>query len=1069
MSTKTARPGLRRVYFRERVFSEINHNHDYLVMWIDGQAGSGKTMLVSSYLEYNDNYHYCWYKIDESDNNLVDFLYRLSSELRYFLPKTSQSLDMLSLPFQPDIKTLFRSIFNELNKNISSPFYLIFDDLHTIINSDFHDALVEALISLDTDLIKVFIISRHKPPPAYSRLRARQKFSQLNKQYLNWDEDEIVALSQILSSSTISDDSGKAYFDITNGWISGVILLIEMLKENPVKTNDIAFLDKGLLFEYFASEIFEAMEKSTQMLLMKASFLNEIHAKQDKHLLGSDKLKSVLEYLCDCNYFTSSDKKNKNVYSFHPLFKEFLKKRSHKFFSQIDINYLISSVASHLNTNDKYEDSLKLYIEIKDWKNASDIIIQQADSLLSQGKRHLILHYIDQFDRGSYENFIWLQYWEATCYLAIDQDKSYAMFLNLFSIFQEENDINGEYCAICGILESVIFSFNCYDRLIPWIDIVSEKYSENVKPKGIEKKARLAANMHTALLFSNPAHKDLAKWEKNVRFLMKLLKVTLNNDHRVLVGVNLFYQYLLSGEKLKAEKILKTTKIDDFNKVCNPVSQGAWYVMASVNAWMNGYADEAKQAADAGLKIAEDSGIYFWFDLLLLQKTYACLINLELDEAYNLLVKVAHHHDRNSQLIVSMYFDALSQLDFLQGDLDSALENKELCMAEINKMNMAYAIPGYRLGLAEIQIARGEYKKARNSLKKSRKECECMQSDLYLYRCSLLESQLALEIGDESGAKNSMEAAMSLAEYRRFESNHWWNAKNISKLYEFALRESINTDYVIHCIKQRDLQVNIKLFEYDNWDWPVRIYTFGDFRIFLNKTSLPITGKSQRKPIILLKAMLSFGIWRISQSHLAEKIWPDADGAESLQSLHTTVHRLRRLLGKKSILVKDGYIGLNPNIVWVDAGLVKYYISKIESSIHNKKDFQKQSQRVNGLLNLYAGKFLENELDDVWCFQYSKELHNKVLNCLNLYASYLGDKFQYDDALILLKKICQLDILNERNYYNQISLLIFLKRYPEAVAVYKECSSLFSRVLGVMPSASLSILLDDHVKDLEIG
>ncbi|MCF6210536.1 MAG: hypothetical protein L3K24_07680 [Gammaproteobacteria bacterium] len=162
--------------------------------------------------------------------------------------------------------------------------------------------------------------------------------------------------------------------------------------------------------------------------------------------------------------------------------------------------------------------------------------------------------------------------------------------------------------------------------------------------------------------------------------------------------------------------------------------------------------------------------------------------------------------------------------------------------------------------------------------------------------------------------------------------------------------------------------------------------------------------------------MLSFGIWRISQSHLAEKIWPDADGAESLQSLHTTVHRLRRLLGTKSILVKDGYIGLNPNTVWVDAGLVKYYSSRIERSIHNKQDFQNQSKRVDSLLNLYAGKFLENELDDVWCFQYSKEMHNKVLNGLNLYASYIGDKLQYDEALVLLKKICQLDILNERNY-----------------------------------------------------
>jgi len=1061
-SVKTMRPSLRRKYFRERAFTEIDQQRHYPMVWIEGQPGDGKTTLVSSYLEKN-NCHYLWYQVSESDNNLVEFLYRFSAALSDFLPKTSQSLCMLSLPFQPDAKSLFKSMFSELHQNIISPFYLIFDDVHLISNNDFHDMLVEALIPLETGKISTFIISRHKPVYSYSRLRAQQKFSRLSKQYLDWNEDEVVALTRMLSDSTQPEDLGKACFEITRGWVSGVILLIERLKEKPVTISHAKSLDKSFLFEYFASEVFENMITTTQRLLMKASFLNEINVKRDKFLLDDKRLKMVLEDLCHRNYFTSGSENNKHTYTFHPLFKEFLQKKLFTHFSQDEMNQLRNEIAHSLYRVAQYERAIELYLKASHWEKAAYIIIQQADALLSQGKRSLILHWVSQFSQEAYDRYTWLHYWEAMCYLATDQNKSYSIFINIFKKFHQEKDFNGEYCVICGLLESIIFSFNYYDRLTPWINIVTDKYNRNIKPKSVALLARLAANMHTALLFSNPAHKDLRKWEKNVRYLMKILKITLNNDQRVLVGINLFYQYLWSGEKSKAEKILKTTHIDNFDGAANPVSQGAWYVMVSLNAWMNGDANKAKQAADAGLKIAEESGIYFWFNLLLLQKTYACLINMELQEAQSLLTTVAHRKDADSQLIASIYYDAYSQWEYLQGDLDNALEHKKLCMIEINKMSMPYAIPGYRLGLAEIQIARAEYKQAKNSLILSRQECENMRSDLYLYRCSLLECQLALKVSNHLDAIKHIKIAMDLAQFRGFESHPWWNAKHISSLYEFALRENINTDYVIHCIKKHNLQVNIHLIEYENWDWPVKIYTLGHFRIVINHISLPLTGKSQRKPLVLLRAILSFGIWRISQSHLAGKLWPEADGPESLQALYTNVHRLRRLLGTKSILVKDGYIGLNPEIVWVDAGLAKYYVAKIMDTLHKKLTAQKQSKWVDDLLNLYTGKFLENEQDDVWCFQYSRELHNKILTSLKRYASYLSEQHQYEKALTLLQRTTQLDILDEKIYQDQITLLISLKRYPEAMAVYNECRSLLSRVMGVMPSASLSRLLGDEM------
>jgi len=390
VSIKTVRPGFRHVYFRERVFNEIDQQCDYPMIWVDGQPGCGKTTLISSYLE-KANGNYLWYRISESDNNLVEFLYRFSSALSDFLPKSSQSLRMLSLPFQPKPESLFKSMFSELHQNISPPFYLIFDDFHLISNNDFHTMLVDALISMDVGNINIFIISRHKPADSYSRLRARQKFSRLGKKYLDWNEDEVIALTQMLSDDEKPKDLGKTFFEVTHGWVSGVILLIEMLKEKSATISSVTLLDKSFLFEYFASEIFSNMSEITQKLLIKASFFNEVDVKQRKFLLDKKRLKMILEELCNRNYFVNDNDNNKSIYTFHPLFKEFLQNKSFSYFSKNELNTLRNEIAHSLYSAADYERAIELYLKASNWEKAAHIIIQQAEMLFSQGKSLLIL------------------------------------------------------------------------------------------------------------------------------------------------------------------------------------------------------------------------------------------------------------------------------------------------------------------------------------------------------------------------------------------------------------------------------------------------------------------------------------------------------------------------------------------------------------------------------------------------------------------------------------------------------------------------------------------------------
>jgi len=1047
------------MYYRERAFKGIDAFYEYPLIWIDGQAGAGKSSLLSSYLEFN-GFDNIWYNISEADNNLLDFIYKFSSSLKSYLSDTSHSLEMLALPFQPDIQDLFTSILNEIDSSITSPFYIVFDDVHLLHNEEFHSTLIDALVQLNLQYLKVIIISRCKPNGTYSRLRARRKISQLNNDYLRWNDDEISCLVALITN-TSGDELNLVNFQAVNGWVSGVILLLETYKGNHRSVGLNLDFQHEYSFDYFANEIFSTLDESTQTLLIKASFLKEIDVIRDRSLMGNVKLKHIIVDLYNRNYFISINENIRNIYTLHPLFKEFLQQKSAEYFDSCELQAFKNELADSLFERQDYESAIALFIEVKNWQCAADTIVAEAERMLSHGKWQLIQQWIEAFDRQYYESDAWLQYWNGMSLLSHDQKKAFSLFSCAFEKFQKVNDINGIYCSVCGVLESIVFSFNRYDRLKKWTDFVTEKYQSGEKPRSIKIQARLSANMHTALLFSDPSHADLVKWEKNVTYLMKLLTLTFSSDHRVLVGVNLFYQYLFNGERKKAERILNSTKVDASGNSKNPVSRGAWYVMFSLYSWINGNVSDALQACDVGLASANKSGIRYWKSLLLMQKAYAYLTDANLELALNTLKEVEQDKDTHSHLILSMYYDALAYCDYLQGQLDSALENISFSIESAKKLDMKYALLGYELGLAEIHIARKEYSQARDTLQAIRCACEKTNGFMYLHRCSLLETRLALETGNRRQAKFHLNAALTLAKERNFVSHSWRIAENEARIYSFALEENICTDFVVECIKTQKLTLSLNLIEYINWCWPVKIHTFGDFKIFADNRPLPLTGKSQRKPLTLLKAIISFGPWRVNQNTLAEKLWPDADGDEALRTLHTTIHRLRRLIGTKALLVKDGLVGLNPELVWIDSELAEFYFYELNRCIHNASSWEKGLEVSDKLFSLYIGKFLENQQDDVWSLQKSEELHKNIIGKFKRFSHHLANQGMYEQALSVLNRIEQLDILDESIYRERIVLLIKLNRNTEAIGVYQECRNLMSKILGLMPSPALTALIDD--------
>ena len=71
----------------------------------------------------------------------------------------------------------------------------------------------------------------------------------------------------------------------------------------------------------------------------------------------------------------------------------------------------------------------------------------------------------------------------------------------------------------------------------------------------------------------------------------------------------------------------------------------------------------------------------------------------------------------------------------------------------------------------------------------------------------------------------------------------------------------------------------------EEWPYPIKIYTLGRFEIIRDDEPLHFSGKEQKKPLELLKALIAFGGRDVPEERLTDALWPDADGDHGAQVL----------------------------------------------------------------------------------------------------------------------------------------------------------------------------------------
>ncbi|MDH3330275.1 MAG: hypothetical protein OEM01_13685, partial [Desulfobulbaceae bacterium] len=110
---KITRPAVDGMLFRERLFQRLDEPGMSSVIWISGPAGSGKTTLVSSYLEAG-GLPYLWYQVDGGDTDLATFFYYLGLAVQKASSRRSKPMPLLTPEYLLGIPEFSRNFFAEL-------------------------------------------------------------------------------------------------------------------------------------------------------------------------------------------------------------------------------------------------------------------------------------------------------------------------------------------------------------------------------------------------------------------------------------------------------------------------------------------------------------------------------------------------------------------------------------------------------------------------------------------------------------------------------------------------------------------------------------------------------------------------------------------------------------------------------------------------------------------------------------------------------------------------------------------------------------------------------------------
>ncbi|HHD63481.1 MAG TPA: hypothetical protein ENK96_03745 [Desulfobulbaceae bacterium] len=1014
--TKITRPLCNDIFPRTRLYTRLDQLLDKPALWISGPPGSGKTALVSSYIEQK-RLTCIWYQIDGEDSDPSTFFYYLAKGAELAAGKRI-SVPPFTAEYYENPLSFTRWYFEQLCTQFIAPFMLVFDNYQELPEDSVIHTILGTIIGDLPPGMQLVFISRNRLPGAFIRLQLNRKIGTItwNDLQLTLTESEgILTMLGLVPGNRI-----PLLHDKAAGWVAGLLLLEAGMDTGKPADINLSDVPQEEIFQYFASEIFNRQDNKTRIFLLRTSFLPHMTISMAKELSGEQKTAEILLTLNRRNYFVSRRPGRKSTYQYHPLFKEFLQNRAERDIGENERIQLFEKAGNLLLESGEIEEAASLFITAKSWSRLVGLILENASVLFTEGRIRPLMEWIEKIPAEIMNDSPWLLYWLGTCRIFLDPVNSTPLLEEAYQEFAGQQNTTGMLLAWAAIVNSILLKSGSFAPFQKWIKEFSH-LEHLLDRQPLQVQAPVIVSMLYALGLASTDSNKFDRWMERGHQLIQEDIDVVNKAHTFNL---LIVKTQFRGDLAAAEYYLTLFRSFAASQQLPPFSLIQLQNCAASCAWLSGRFEECKKEGHAGLKIAETSGVHLYNHYLWGQLAAGALSTGRLSEAEHYQHEMAGCMDRMRPWEQSFFHVLSTWAALLEGNTSQAVLQAEKGVQLIKTMGTKVNTSLIYLGMALALDRADRMADSMEYLNRSMETAQQAGDQQTTFINCFVGAMMFLHSGDKVKADSFLRQGFALGKAKGYVNCYFWDSKMMEQLCYRALEREIEEEYVQNLIRRRQLVPSSPPLELENWPWKIKIFTLGRFSLLIDNKPVTFYRKGQMRPLELLYALIALGGRSVSKEKIEEYLWPDALGDAAGSAFSTTLYRLRKLLTvPEAVIVQNETITLNPQFCWVDTWAFERFIAQADSvssqHIENKFAFLQKA------IALYHGIFLQEQGNIYWFEAIRERLRKKYSRITLQLADRLIQTQDVQSVTDFLEKVITVDPANENLYQR------FMKYYRE--------------------------------------
>lgn len=1068
---------------RPRLTARLKANLDAPMTMVAADAGCGKTTLIADFVR-SQSRRTVWYQLDHTDADPIVFLTYVAQGIRNIAPNFGEAI----FPYLADGKEeLLRYperavdlLINEILESVDQPFILVLDDYHHIGRDTIVHKLVDRLLQYSSDLIHLIITTRDLPPLATARRKTQAAVLTITRDDLLFTDEEVRDLFRNTLGIQLKDDEISEYRQRTHGWITALQLVRQIAEreihtEGPARTVDMHGLlqqSERDIFDYFAEEVFSRESPETQKLLMHLSLLDSLQLNVCSALFPDFRCAAALPELSQKNVFltVAGDGNETEEYRFHPLFRDFLRRRLRSEVGQAELAAERGRIAEYFVASRQWDLALPCLIEAQNFDRAAAIVAEIGGEWIASGAFISLGLLAERIPPEFLETHPRVLLHKAEiARLQGEIERSFGLLKRAVKLLHEREDTEGE----AESLHSLASLARRRGRNGEAFDLLDE--SESLISRDSETFLKCANTRGLCLISEG----KLTEAEQQFRIALEIAEKLGNEHFTRLVTHNLALAPGLRGDFGEALRWFKRIFRDDRRDKQLPQEAIGHLNVARLHLY-RGELEEAEKHLARSLELCQLYDLRF--------------VRPEVFEAYGNFhrekgdhASAAEFYERALQAYDDAEIDVSTKelnderatFHRMQGDLPRARSFLENLVRARETAGNEIGARAARLRLAQISLDEGKT----DGLVEEVKELAAFFHGRHHYYDEALASMLLAEAHFAAGGRKEMldplQRALDLS--ARFDYDYWLRGeirRNPSLFGEEEIAERLPPD-LRQVIRETSSQTSttaesispaatVVTASQSITDLTVKV--FGHVEIFRDEAKpFAADAWTTRRARDIFCYIATSKHRRVAKDVLIEAFWPGEDPATVEKNFHPTISHIRKALNSKQafkqnfLLFRDGAYQLNPELSYrIDSEEFERLISEAEMA-KREKDQELLRTKLESAHAVCRGEFMAGVYDD-WAEErrnFYSEQFSRVLNALAKLSFREG---RWAAALNFANEIVRDDPYREdvhrlimKTYAGQAKPASIKKHFEDLQALMKED-------LGIEPAPETRQLYQELIK-----